>query len=199
MNILALESSSTICGVAIFLNNKFIDIDELNKPRIHGEYLPLMVRNILKKNKLKVKHLDGIAVSEGPGSYTGLRIGMSLAKGLGIPFGIPIIPVPTLQALNKGVSRKGIYWILLHSHKNIVYAQCFDSGKVISEIECNEFDYNKYENFIGFNLDKIDMIQKFDLVVPTAKFVGELALENFNLWVRKDIDNVTPNYVTSIL
>ena len=88
MNILAIESASTVCGTALFINDKMVEIDEIIKPRIHGERLPVIIDNILKKNKIEVADLDGIATSEGPGSYTGLRIGMSLAKGLAVTTGI---------------------------------------------------------------------------------------------------------------
>ena len=128
MNILSIESASTVCGTALFCDDKMVEIDEITRPRIHGERLPVIIDNILKKYQVGVADLDGIAVSEGPGSYTGLRIGMSLAKGLAVSEGIPIIPVPTLEAMSRGISREGVYWILLHSHKNVVFAQRFNSG-----------------------------------------------------------------------
>ena len=84
MNILSIESASTVCGTALFCDDKMVEIDEITKPRIHGERLPFIVDNILTNHSMAVVDLDGIAVSEGPGSYTGLRIGMSLAKGLAI-------------------------------------------------------------------------------------------------------------------
>ena len=80
MNILAIESASTICGTALFLNSTLVEIDEITQPRIHGEHLPVIVSKILSNHSVEVADLNGIAVSAGPGSYTGLRIGMSLAK-----------------------------------------------------------------------------------------------------------------------
>ena len=144
MNILAIESASTVCGTALFLEDKMVAMDEIMKPRVHGEHLPVIIDNILTNNSLIVADLDGIAVSSGPGSYTGLRIGMSLAKGLAVSEGIPIISVPTLQVMNREISREGVYWVLLHSHKNVVFAQKFHSGKPDSEIECEVFNSKKY-------------------------------------------------------
>ena len=130
MNILAIESSSTVCGAALFINNNLVEIDEINQPRIHGERLPLVVHEVLSNHSISVTDLDGIAVSSGPGSYTGLRIGMSLAKGLAMAGNIPIIPVPTLEVMNRGIFREGVYWVLLHSHKDVVFAQRYDSGSL---------------------------------------------------------------------
>jgi len=197
MNILAIESASTVCGTALYLNDKMVEIDEVIKPRIHGERLPVIIDNILNKNNVKVADLDGIAVSEGPGSYTGLRIGMSLAKGLAVTVGIPIVPVPTLEVMNRGVSREGIYWVLLHSHKNIVYAQRFNSGLPDSEIECEEYDLEQYSHPIGFNLDAICKPGNYESAPPSSKNVGKLAIINFKYWAETNLNSITPNYVTN--
>ena len=196
MNILAIESASTVCGTALFLNDKMVEIDEITKPRIHGERLPVIINNILKKYKINVANLDGIAISEGPGSYTGLRIGMSLAKGLAVTVGIPIIPVPTLEVMNRGVTRDGIYWVLLHSHKNVVYAQNFNSGLPASDIECVEFNIEHYIHPFGFNLDSVCKPEEYDSAPPSPKYVGELAIENFNEWGETNLNSIKPNYVT---
>ena len=197
MNILAIESASTVCGTALFLNDQMVEMNEVTKPRVHGERLPVVINNILKKNDIKVDDLDGIAVSEGPGSYTGLRIGMSLAKGMAVTMGIPIVPIPTLEVMNKGAARKGEYWVLLHSHKNIVYAQRFNSGIPESEIECKEFDLEQYSHPLGFNLDAICESRKYESAPPSSKNVAELAIQHFNKWAALDINTITPNYVTN--
>ena len=197
MNILAIESASTICGTALFLNSTLVDIDEITQPRIHGERLPVIVDSILSNHSLEVADLNGIAVSAGPGSYTGLRIGMSLAKGLAASVDIPIISVPTLQAMNAGISREGLYWVLLHSHKNVVFAQRFCSGKPDSEIECELYDAERYLQRFGFNLDTICDSSEYESSPPSAKFVGELALQFYDKWAEFDLNQITPNYVTN--
>ena len=197
MNILAIETASTVCGTALFLNNELLELDEINQPRVHGERLPLVVHGILSNHSIDVKDLEGIAVSSGPGSYTGLRIGMSLAKGLAMAGNIPLIPVPTLEVMNRSISRDGLYWILLHSHKNMVFSQRYNSGKPDSEIECEPFDLEKYFPRFGFNLDSICKPDDYELVPMSAQNVGELALENYDNWSSFDLSQVTPNYVTS--
>ena len=197
MNIIAIESASTVCGTTLFLDDKMVDIDEIIKPRIHAERLPVIINNILKKYEVVVADLDGIAVSEGPGSYTGLRIGMSLAKGLAVTVGIPIIPVPTLEAMNRGISKKGIYWVLLHSHKNIVFAQRFNSGTPDSQIECEIYDTERYIHPVGFNLEAFCELEEYELAAPSAKYVAELAIQFFHKWAEPNLDLITPNYVTN--
>ncbi|MBC8257143.1 MAG: tRNA (adenosine(37)-N6)-threonylcarbamoyltransferase complex dimerization subunit type 1 TsaB [Candidatus Marinimicrobia bacterium] len=197
MNILAIESASTICGAALFLNNELVELDEINQPRVHGERLPLVVHNLLSNHSIDVADLDGIAVSSGPGSYTGLRIGMSLAKGLAMAGNLPLIPVPTLEVMNKGITKEGVYWILLHSHKNMVFAQQFNSGKPDSEIECETLDPKKYFPRFGFNLDSICKPGDYEIAPMSAQNVGELALKNFDKWANSELSHIIPNYVTS--
>ena len=197
MNILAIESASTVCGTALFINSKLVEIDEITQPRIHGERLPVIVNRILSNHSMEVSELNVIAVSAGPGSYTGLRIGMSLAKGLAAAVSIPIISVPTLEVMNAGISRDGVYWVLLHSHKNVVFAQRFCSGKPDSEIECELFSGEKYLQRFGFNLDTVCGSSDYESSPPSAKFVGELALQFYDKWAESDLNQITPNYVTN--
>ena len=196
MNILSIESASTVCGTALFINNELIDIIELNKARIHSEELPVMVKKILNNNNLNVPELNGIAVSEGPGSYTGLRIGISLAKGLAVANNIPIIPVPTLQAINQDINEKGIYWVIIHSHKDMVYTQKFNSGTPVSKIKYSKFDINKFSKIYGFNLDKLCSNKEYFSILPSSKLIGKLAIERFSDWAKNDHSLITPNYIT---
>ena len=195
MNILAIESASTVCGTALFLDNKMVEMDEIIQARIHGERLPFIIDNILKNNKIKMADLDGIAISEGPGSYTGLRIGMSLARGLASAGGIPIIPVPTLFSMNVNIQQKGKYWLLLHSHKNQVYAQRYHSGEPDSKIVFEEYQSEKHALIYGYNLENI--CEDYQSIPPSAKSVGKLALQNYEKWMESDINQVSPNYITN--
>ena len=198
MNILAIESASTVCGATLFLDDKMMETDEITKPRIHGERLPVIINNLLSKYKVEISDLDGIAVSEGPGSYTGLRIGMCLAKGMAVTAEIPIIPVPTLEVINRGISRKGLYWVLLHSHKDVVFVQRFNSGRPDSQIECKVYTAEHYIFPVGFNLDAVCKSEEYESAPPSSKYVGELALRFFHQWAESNLNRITPNYLTNI-
>ena len=195
MNILAIESASTVCGVALFLNNRLIELDEIRQSRIHGARLPVIIHDILNNYSVNIDQLNGIAISSGPGSYTGLRIGMSLARGLAVAGNIPIIPVPTLFAMNAHIKKKGIYWLMLHSHKNLVYVQRYHSGEYVSEVKFEEYKAKKYSLIYGYNLEKI--CEDFMPAPPSARSVGELAMQNYDKWMEKDLNRVSPNYITN--
>ena len=195
MNILAIESASTVCGAALFLNSQLIELDEIEQPRIHGKKLPVIIYDILNNHTINVDQLDGISISSGPGSYTGLRIGMSLARGLAASGEIPMIPVPTLFAMNAHTKQNGIYWLMLHSHKHLVYTQRYHSGEPDSEISFEEYQSNKHLLIYGHNLENI--CEDYKSAPPSVQSVGELALQNYDKWMEADLNQVSPNYITN--
>jgi len=97
--ILHIESSTSICSVALAKDGKLIDIQESNEGQNHGRLLAVFVNDILCRQNISSKQLSAVAISEGPGSYTGLRIGVSLAKGICYANQIPLIPVSPLQSM----------------------------------------------------------------------------------------------------
>jgi tRNA threonylcarbamoyladenosine biosynthesis protein TsaB len=97
--ILAIETATDICGVALVQNQSVIAQRVLTEKYVHSEKLLPMIDEALRDASLSAKQLDAIAVSIGPGSFTGLRIGLSTAKGLALSLGISVIAVPTLDAL----------------------------------------------------------------------------------------------------
>ncbi len=95
MKILGIETASIVCAAAVVENRQILTESVLTQPHIHSEKLMTMIDNVLTLSK----GFDAIAVSIGPGSFTGLRIGLSVAKGLAYASGKPIIAVSTLEAL----------------------------------------------------------------------------------------------------
>ncbi len=96
--ILAIETSGQLCSVALMLNDKnFVEINFLQK-NIHSEKIMEMIDTVIRSAKVEMKQLSRLAISVGPGSFTGLRIGLSAAKGLAFGAGLPIVPVPTFDA-----------------------------------------------------------------------------------------------------
>ena len=145
MKILAIETATEICGIGYILDGECIGLMERKTPRAHAEKLPLFYDKLIEETGIKLKDLDGIAVSIGPGSFTGLRIGLSYCKGLAFSHGIPIIPVPTLEALVFAKGKiEGTIRILLHSHRETFFQQDFlwknEQLQNISEIDVLEWD-----------------------------------------------------------
>ncbi|GAB1448098.1 tRNA (adenosine(37)-N6)-threonylcarbamoyltransferase complex dimerization subunit type 1 TsaB [Bacteroidota bacterium] len=97
--ILLLESSGEKCSVGLAKDGKLIGLKEITQPNQHASQLQILVQEVLNQHKLGMEHLNAIAVSKGPGSYTGLRVGVSAAKGYCFGLDIPLIGISTLEAL----------------------------------------------------------------------------------------------------
>lgn len=106
--ILNIETSAEVCSIALSKDGKLIDKRESYEPNSHSRLLTIFIEDLFKTNKIDFKDLKAIAVSEGPGSYTGLRIGVSTAKGLAYSLGIPLIAIDTLQIMSQGVLSSGL-------------------------------------------------------------------------------------------
>lgn len=99
MKILCIDTSSKLCGVGIFENEKLIDKIELNNGLTHSETLMPILKQILEKNSLVLKDFDLIAVDIGPGSFTGIRIGVATAKAFSDSLTIPCVGIDSLEIL----------------------------------------------------------------------------------------------------
>lgn len=107
MNLLALETATSVCGVALLQDDRVTVDLLLDRPRAHAENLVSMIGDTLRYGGLEPADVDAVAVSSGPGSYTGLRIGVSTAKGFASAVGAALVSVPSLQALASRVHATG--------------------------------------------------------------------------------------------
>lgn len=128
-NILCLETSTTNCSVAIAVDGIVKAIrEENNKKFSHSEKLHVFIAEVLEESGLEMADLNAVAVSKGPGSYTGLRIGVSAAKGLCFALDIPLISSQSLEVLAQQGQRDGYYTIpLLDARRMEVYSAVFNS------------------------------------------------------------------------
>lgn len=99
MKLLALDSSGLVASVAVVQDGRLLGEYTINYKKTHSQTLLPMLDEVARMLELDLNTLDAIAVSEGPGSFTGLRIGSATAKGLGLALDVPIVPVPTVDAL----------------------------------------------------------------------------------------------------
>lgn len=97
--ILAIETATELCSTALVYNNQVLSACALNEKNIHSEQLMVLINEVLKKASVALQETSAVAVSIGPGSFTGLRIGLSAAKGLALALGCSIIAVPTLDGV----------------------------------------------------------------------------------------------------
>ena len=157
--ILGIETSTKICSVAISNGDKLLAIKEEGGEYSHSEKLTVFIQDVLKESGKKIADIDVIAVSKGPGSYTGLRIGVSVAKGLCYSLNKPLVSVDTLQAMALGASINGeydLYCPMIDARRMEVYTALYDinnkvvqpvSAKIIDE---SSFDENLKDNQIVF-------------------------------------------------
>ena len=152
--ILHLETATKVCSVAISNNGAVISIKEtVSDGYIHSESLTLFIQDVLNQAQLALADLSAVSVSAGPGSYTGLRIGLSTAKGLCFALNIPLIAIDTLTAL-KNVIPSGEMPVIpmLDARRMEVYGQVFDAdGQTLQEIDAivlTEDSFSDFEPFI---------------------------------------------------
>lgn len=132
--ILQLETSTTSCSVALAQNGKVLSYKTINQRNIHAEVITVFIDEIFVNNHLKYNELDAVAVSAGPGSYTGLRIGVSTAKGLCFSLDKPLISVETLLAMatgylarfQKSTEEKFLLCPMIDARRMEVYTALFD-------------------------------------------------------------------------
>ena len=201
MNILAIETATEMCGIAYYENGVMKAVEEENIPRQHATSLPMFYKTLQDKTKFSLNILDGIAVSIGPGSFTGLRIGLSFTKGLAYSHDLPIIPVPTLQAIASERNHDEEFYVLLFSHRDMIFHQLFSgAGQLISDPAVNKWADLKSEvgnkTCVHVNCEKfLENHQRAKKVQPSAKNVGALALNHFEEWVEKKPYTLVPNYI----
>ena len=131
--LLALDTSSRACSCAVFEGEKLVAEGYLNGGLTHSATLTMLVENTLSTARLGFKDIDSIALSVGPGSYTGLRIGLAAAKGMAMGRNIPCIPVSTLMSLAYNLTMyEGTVCAALDARAGPVYAAMFkvENGKV---------------------------------------------------------------------
>lgn len=132
--LLSIETCFNKCSVCLFINGKFHErIDETRNN--HTNSLPNFTQELLNENGIKVKNLDGVIVNHGPGSFTGIRIGIAFALGLVTPFNIPLFGISTLEACVLSEEKQAI---AVNAIKNTFYVQSFENG-IAGEVSHKEF------------------------------------------------------------
>ncbi|WP_299397824.1 tRNA (adenosine(37)-N6)-threonylcarbamoyltransferase complex dimerization subunit type 1 TsaB [uncultured Gelidibacter sp.] len=202
--ILNIETATTNCSVSLSKEGETLVLKEdYNSNYSHAESLHLFINAVLEEAHIKPEDLDAIAVSKGPGSYTGLRIGVSSAKGLCFSLDKPLISVDTLEALAHQVTiESGCIIPMLDARRMEVYASVFDKDhQQIRAIEAEILDEHSFKEFlelgkvyfIGNGVEKTKQIITHPNAVfienklPSAKEMGKLATIKYK---KSDIENV---------
>ena len=155
--ILNIETSTKACSVSINCNGILINCKEIVSSGFsHSEKLLPFISQIIEKSKINMSDLAAVAVSMGPGSFTGLRIGVSTAKGICYALGIPLIAVSTLQAMAFGMTKKlksDLYCPMIDARRMEVYSAFYDlENNLVREIQADIINESSYLNFLNKNV-----------------------------------------------
>lgn len=136
MKLLAIDTSTNYLSLALMKDGKIIGKFHRRSDMRHSSLLVPMIDKLLKKSGSKIKDIDAFCISVGPGSFTGLRIGVTTVKGLSYCLKKPIVAVPTLDVIAANVKNfSGVICPVLNARKNKVYACIYESdGKAIKRI-----------------------------------------------------------------
>lgn len=214
--ILNIETTTTNCSVSLSYEGETLVLREDNdKNYSHAERLHQYIDEVLTTAKRSAKEISAVAVSKGPGSYTGLRIGVSTAKGLCFAMDKPLISVSTLKALAHQVNiEHGVIIPMLDARRMEVYSAVFDASyNEIRAIEAQileEGTFNNYlENgpvyFIGNGIEKSKSIIKhanahfIDDRLPSAAQMGEIAYDKYKKSDIEDVAYFEPYYLKDFI
>ncbi|MBC7744999.1 MAG: tRNA (adenosine(37)-N6)-threonylcarbamoyltransferase complex dimerization subunit type 1 TsaB [Flavobacterium sp.] len=207
--ILHIETATTMCSVALSIGNKLLAVKELNERNVHASQITLFIDEVMKTSRKKYTELNAVAVSKGPGSYTGLRIGVSTAKGLCFALDVPLISVNTLESMAKGVvelnhnlSANSLLCPMIDAKRMEVYTAVFDLElKQVEEVSAKILDDSSFDNYI-FNHKMIffgDGAIKTNLLYAQKSNYQFLKFENsaahmidlaFQKYENKDFENM---------
>lgn len=188
--ILIIETSTEVCSVALINDGKLIDLIESREGQNHARLVTVFTQDLLSRNHIKSGELAAVAISRGPGSYTGLRIGVSAAKGICYAAHIPLIAVGTLEAMAKHIAlnreqlgipeaEQILLCPMIDARRMEVYSTLLDkNGKVIKPITAEIID----ESFLADELSGQQVVffgngsEKCQKVItsPNAIFISNI-------------------------
>lgn len=207
MTILCIETSTNCCSAAITIHGEAKAIRANLTGANHASELPLFIEELMNEARTNSWNIDAIALSQGPGSYTGLRIGASLAKGLCYGLNIPLIPVDTLQILcvsfiaqTPTLEANSILCPMLDARRMEVYTALYTHlAKRTTNVEAKIIDEHAFEEqlkdnniyFFGNGANKCqDMIQSANAhfvqdILPEAQYMGTIAEQATQLDIKQ--------------
>lgn len=215
MVILNIETATKNCSVALSKNGKTIAWKEIAEQGYsHAEKLHVFIEELIKETALSFQDLNAVAVSKGPGSYTGLRIGVSAAKGLCYALNIPLISIDTLSILAHQIQiQDGLIVPMIDARRMEVYSAIFNSKKIkIREVQAeiltqeSFLNYPETINFVGDCNEKAKTVLQQpnflfhdDCRYPSAKEMSQLSFEKFENNDFEDVAYFEPYYLKDFM
>ncbi|CAN5200257.1 tRNA (adenosine(37)-N6)-threonylcarbamoyltransferase complex dimerization subunit type 1 TsaB [soil metagenome] len=217
--IISLETSTSVSSVALYRDSNLLYSNAILKENSHSGSLVKMVKNAVELANHNLKDLNGVAISKGPGSFTGLRIGTSVAKGICFALDIPLIAVNTLESMaweinhyNLGnmllcpmidARRMEVYFMIFNHHLNIIQDA---AAKVINENSFKDLLENYELIFFGNGAEKTKKwlsqnvnAHFIDNIYPQAANVGVLAYQKYKAFDFEDLVYFEPFYLKDFI
>ncbi|MCC9168339.1 tRNA (adenosine(37)-N6)-threonylcarbamoyltransferase complex dimerization subunit type 1 TsaB [Pontibacter harenae] len=218
--LLALETSSSVCSVALFKGDQLLGASELLIEKSHSSHITVMVSQLLENCGFELKQLEAVAISGGPGSYTGLRIGSSTAKGFCYALDIPLIEVSTLHGLAAQVvstipnTEVYLFCPMLDARRMEVYTclltdQLQEVEAIAPVVLTEETFKNKLTDqpvmFFGNGASKFKPLVAannnalfVEGISPSAKTIGQLAVGKYEKQLFEDVAYYEPFYLKDV-
>jgi len=213
--ILNIETATPVCSVCISEDEQVLVTKEITEGLSHAENLTILIQDAFKEIEMPMQSIDAVAVSKGPGSYTGLRIGLSVAKGICYALDKPLIAIDSLKALAYGMYNQigitdALYSPMIDARRMEVYTALYDSkfdtpvldthAKIINENSFQEYINKKYRIILGGDgAEKCALVLHSPLVthhkiISSATFLVNLSHQAFNIQIFSDLLYMQPSY-----
>jgi len=201
--ILNIETSTSVCSVAIAKDGKVISSKESHGEKTHASHLTPFIEEVISNSGITSEELDGIAVSKGPGSYTGLRIGVSTAKGIAYALEIPVIAVCTLFSMANGLKEEKpdvfndtdlLFCPMLDARRMEVYLALYNQeldnepqvkAEIINENSFQQILNNRKIVFFGNGIEKCRKVIRHENAIfveqfnPLARYMADISYSYF--------------------
>lgn len=213
MKILCVDTSSDICSVCIMEGQSVIEIEELKNGKTHSENLLPLIKKVLDKSELSLDSIDKIICCIGPGSFTGIRIGISAIKAIAEVHNLPVIGVTSLESLAFNQEYNGYICSIIDARNNQVYCGMFEDNRLLEDYIADDIEvilnkFSKYSNkkilFIGNGaiIHKERILKKFgeqadftDKNEQTSTSIGKCAFIKYKESNLQNADTILPLYL----
>lgn len=211
--ILSFETSGNYCSAAVHNNGELVSAQQVREPQAHAAKLADLAQQVVKHAGIEFRSLNAIAITAGPGSYTGLRIGTSTAKGICYALHIPLIAVGTLELMvyqAAKIHKNSLLCAMIDARRMEVYSLLADQqGKIVKPVEAEVIEAGSYADFLskeaitffGSGAEKCKRIivhphaQFASDIEPDATALGEMATTKFLAGQVEDLVQFEPFYL----
>lgn len=191
--ILQIDTATETCSISVSLDGKTIGNIEASEPNLHASKLTVFIDQLLKSLNISYSELSAVCVSKGPGSYTGLRIGVSTAKGLCYALDIPLLSINTLEMMylgyDKSNTNNNLFIPMLDARRMEVYLKIYNSdGQDLLQTEARIIEENSFDGYTD---------KKIVLFGSGAKKLKELFSQKSNISINEDFQH-SSSYMSAI-